>query len=161
MTESAGQPGGPDKRRSVAAMALFRRQEQGRTLYLAQWNLKWRALNLVGGHKRPNESFRECLVREIGEELGLALGADYVVPDEPVVRLEFDAFSDGAWEPTSYQMEIFPVDLLGDSVLEKIAANPDNRWVTEDEILAGRCNDSTRVSPTMTRIVMTVSKELA
>jgi len=160
MSETAGQIGGPEKRQSVAAMALVRRQEQGRTLYLAQWNLNWRALNLVGGHKRPDESFRECLVREIGEELGLALGDDYLVPDDPPLRLEFDAFSDGAWEPTFYQLEIFPVVLHGDSVLEKIAANPDNRWVTEDEILAGRCNDSTRVSPTMTRILMTVSREL-
>jgi 8-oxo-dGTP pyrophosphatase MutT (NUDIX family) len=158
MSDEAGQIGGLEKRRSVAAMALVQRQEKGRTLYLAQWNLNWRALNLVGGHKRPDESFRECLVREIGEELGLALGDDYLLSDEPPLRLEFDAFSDGAWGPTSYEMEIFPVVLTVDSVLEKIAGNPDNRWVTEDEILAGRCNDSTRVSPTMTRILMMVSR---
>jgi hypothetical protein len=59
MSDEAGKTGGPEKRRSVAAMALVRRHEQGRVLYLAQWNLNWRALNLVGGHKRPDESFRE------------------------------------------------------------------------------------------------------
>jgi 8-oxo-dGTP pyrophosphatase MutT (NUDIX family) len=149
------------KRQSVAAFALIQRQEQGQTLYLAQWNLHWRALNLVGGHKRLEESFRECLVREVGEELGLALGGDYEIRDQPPLRLEFDAFSDGAWELTSYTLEIFPVVLNENSALAKIASNPDNRWVTEAEALAGRCNDSTRISPTMTRVLTILSQAQA
>jgi 8-oxo-dGTP pyrophosphatase MutT (NUDIX family) len=146
------------KRKSVAAFALIRREEQGRALYLAQWNLNWRALNLVGGHKRPDESFHECLIREISEELGLTFGDDYRILDQPPLRLEYDAFSDSAWEETSYVIEVFPV-VLAEGAMAKVEANPDNRWVTEQEMLGGRCNDSTRVSPTMTRILMTVSKE--
>ena len=153
------QPG--PQRHSVAAVACITRQEQGQTLYLAQWNLHWRALNFIAGHKRPEESFRECLIREIGEELGLALGEDYQIPDEPLLRLEFEAFSDGAWELTSYVLEVFRVVLNEDSAVEKIAANPDNRWVTEAEILAGRCTDSTRISPTVARVVTTLSQQRA
>jgi len=51
--------------------------------------------------------------------------------------------------------------LNSESALAKVAANPDNRWVTEAEILSGWCNDGTRVSPTMMRIVMWLSNERA
>jgi 8-oxo-dGTP pyrophosphatase MutT (NUDIX family) len=149
------------QRRSVAAFAWITRQEQGRTVYLAQWNLHWRALNLPGGHKRPDESFRDCVIREVGEELGLTLGDDYELGDEAPLRMEFEAFSEGAWELTAYTMEVFRAVLKEDSALPRIAANPDNRWVTEAETLAGRCNDGTRVSPTMTRILMAQSRQPA
>jgi hypothetical protein len=56
---------------------------------------------------------------------------------------------------------LYEVALSSESALAKVAANPDNRWVTEAEILAGRCNDGTRVSPTMMRIVMRLSNERA
>ena len=62
-------------RQSIAAFAVIRRDERGQTLWLAQWNPKWGAYHFVGGHKRPEETFRECLVREIGEELHLCEGA--------------------------------------------------------------------------------------
>jgi len=51
--------------------------------------------------------------------------------------------------------------LNSESALAKVAANPDNRWVTEAEILSGWCNDGTRVSPIMMRIVMRLSNERA
>jgi hypothetical protein len=34
-------------------------------------------------------------------------------------------------------------------------------WVTEAEALAGRCTDTTRISPTMARVVMIVARERA
>ena len=125
-------------RQSIAAFAVITREDQGRTLYLSQWNLHWRALSLVGGHKLPEESFRECVIREIGEELGLVLGDDYEISEQPPLRLEFEAFSDSAWELTAYVLEVFQVALTADSAFARIAANPDNRWVSEAEILGGR-----------------------
>ena len=147
-------------RQSIAAFAVITREDQGQTTYLSQWNLHWRALSLVGGHKLPEESFRECLIREIGEELGLVLGDDYEISEQPPSRLEFEAFSDSAWELTAYVLEVFQVALKADSTLAKIGANPDNRWVTGAEVLAGRCTDGTRVSPTMSRVLMTLGMDV-
>ncbi len=102
--------------------------------------------------------FRDCLVREVGEELGLALGEDYRLTDQPPVRLEFDAFSESRWQQTSYVAEVFSVELTGHAALAKIDANNDNRWVSLSEMLAGRCNDGTRVSPTVVRIVTSITQ---
>ncbi|MFO0952828.1 MAG: NUDIX hydrolase [Isosphaeraceae bacterium] len=149
-------------RESTGSLALITRDApEGSaapgTLYLAQWNLSWRALNLVGGHREGGESFRDCLVREIGEELGLAEGEDFVVDDVPPVRLEFDAFSDSAWAPTAYRVEVYHVRLTGERALARVASNPDNRWVSHAEILAGRCNDGTHISPTTARVVTLIA----
>jgi 8-oxo-dGTP pyrophosphatase MutT (NUDIX family) len=153
--ESSTQP----RRRSIAAVALIRRRDAGQTVHLTQWNPKWQALYFVSGHKRPTETFRECIVREIGEELGLVSDVDCRLPDEPVGQLRFQAWSEAARTFTSYEFAIYEVTLTGDSALAKIMANPDNRWVTEAEILAGLCTDGTRISPTMTRVLTALSQD--
>src|SRR4051812_24779597 len=88
-------------RRSEAAVALIRREEGGQILWLAQWNPKWQAYHFISGHRRPEETFRECLVREVHEELGLAEGVDYTA----AAHLGFQAFSQGAGVETQYTME--------------------------------------------------------
>src|SRR5439155_11076042 len=67
--------GAPTMRQSTAAVALIRRQQRGQTVWLAQWNPGWQRYHFVAGHKRPNETFRECAEREIGEELDLQKGS--------------------------------------------------------------------------------------
>ena len=148
-------------RRSVAALALIRRVCEGQACYLAQWNPKWAALHFVSGHKRPAETFRECIVREIGEELGLTSSAERFVAETPRAVLEFTAWSESAGMETSYEMAVFEVELSEASALAKVAANPDNRWVAESEILAGQCADGTRISPTMARVLTELSRERA
>ncbi len=149
------------QRRSVAAVALIRRTHEGRTCYLAQWNPKWMALHFVSGHKRPEETFRECIIREISEELRLTPGTDVFFAGAPGAVLEFAAWSKSAGVETLYEMAVFQVQLSGGSAMAKVAANPDNRWVTEGEILLGQCADGTRISPTMARILTTCLKEQA
>ena len=85
-------------RQSIAAAALIRRTEAAQVLWLARWSRSWKRFHLVGGHKHDEESFRECLVREIGEELGLVEDADYEMAAVPTAHLEFTAWSEGAKE---------------------------------------------------------------
>src|SRR5262245_27230315 len=64
---------------STASLAVIPQSgSDGMLRYLAQWNDKWKAFNLVGGHKRGSESHRACLVRELFEELGIGPG-----PNDP------------------------------------------------------------------------------
>ncbi len=149
-------------RTSTASLAVIRQPgPDGMPRYLAQWNERWQAFNLVGGHKHENESFRACLVRELSEELGILPepgdpdgaglpenGPRGRVAREPIGRLEYEAFSQSAHERTSYRLELFVVDLTGDA-LAHVAQNKSNRWLSEPEIEAGRCDDGKAVSDTM------------
>jgi 8-oxo-dGTP pyrophosphatase MutT (NUDIX family) len=135
-------------RESQAAVALVRREQDGRTLWLAQWNPRWQRYNFVAGHKEPGESFRACLLREVGEELGLAEGADFEAAAEPAARLQYTAWSESASADTAYTVELFDVRLTADAE-RRVSAEPHNRWLSADEIRAGRCADGAPVSATM------------
>src|SRR5437899_12852391 len=96
-------------RRSERAAALIR-EAKGRR-WLARWNAKWGAYHLVAGHRLPDESFRDCIRRELNEELGLRDPSDFTVAGEPAARLEYSAYSRSAGVETAYVMELFDVRL--------------------------------------------------
>lgn len=135
-------------RRSESSVALIRREEGGEVLWLARWNSKWRAFHFVAGHREPAESPRECLVREMNEELGLTEGSDFTAATVPRAKCEFDDWSDGAKAETRYVMTSFDVELT-DASCRSIEADPANRWLSESEIREGRCRDGRPVSRTM------------
>src|SRR5262245_46487651 len=126
-------------RTSVAALAVICREENGETQWLAQWNKGWQAFSLVGGHRRDGESFRNCVVREVSEELGLIEGTDFVVVDRFRAPLEFESLSKRAGEMTAYTFQMFDVQLAGAAAWERVNANPMNRWLTVVEIQSRQC----------------------
>ena len=134
-------------RRSAAAIAVIRRQENGQTLWLAQWNEGWEGFHFVGGHKYTGESFLECVAREITEELGLS-SDKFVVSENPLAQVSYIARSRSAQEDTLYTMELFEVQLC-DTAVPRVNSDPKNRWLTERDIRQQHCEDGTAVSPTM------------
>jgi 8-oxo-dGTP pyrophosphatase MutT (NUDIX family) len=136
-------------RQSLAAIAIIRRQAGDKTLWLAQWNDRWQRFHFVGGHKHDDESFRQCVVREVGEELEIAEGTGCLVGECPLAHLDYTAWSAGAGEETHYVMELFDVQLFDDAVWQQVDADPQNRWLTAAEILGKRCRDGLLVSETM------------
>ena len=140
-------------RQSVAALALIRSRKEGHTLWLARWNRHWQSYSFVGGHEHPEESFRECVVREVGEELGLSEGTGFAVASQPQAHLEYTAWSESAQAETAYVIEIFDVELLGTAARDAVDADPQNRWVTEAEIRSQRSADGEPISATMERLL--------
>jgi len=145
-------------RQSEAAVALIHRQQDGQALWLAQWNDKWQAYNLVSGHRRHDETFRDCLVREIEEELHLSEGTDYRVSAESPTQLEFMGFSESTQTETRYIMELFNVE-LSPGAYPRVETDSANRWLTEAEIQAGQTQDGQSVSPTMKRLLGEVGRQ--
>ncbi|MGO9465409.1 MAG: tetratricopeptide repeat protein [Isosphaeraceae bacterium] len=145
-------------RQSEAAVALIRRIQDGQTLWLAQWNPKWRRFHFVSGHRRPDETFRQCLVREVAEELELGEGADYQVSPAPPMHLEFTDFSESTQTETCYIMELFGVE-LGSAAYPKVDRNAENRWLSEAEIEAGQTHDGRPVSATMKRMLGAIGRD--
>src|SRR5262249_6333263 len=85
-------PGHGPLRRSRAALAVVCRPGPGgRPLWLAQWNDGWRRFHFVGGHKHFDETYRECLVREVSAELRFEEGTDFAADAEPLTHLEYTA----------------------------------------------------------------------
>ena len=144
-------------RRSEGALAYIERRRGDRVEILTQWNDGWRAFSLVGGHRRPSESFRGCLAREVSEELGLEEGSQFSAGESPLARLEYVARSESAGVETEYTLEVYRVALAGPSVEDLVSASPENRWVIVDEIRSGSTADGVRISPTVARVIAQLS----
>jgi len=141
-------------RESIAAMALIQRRDNGQTAILCQWNDRWGCFHLVGGHKHPDESFRDCAIREVEEELALQHLADFRVDHEPSGCARFTAWSNAAERTTRYIIEVFSAEFTSDAVRAQVECDPNNRWLTFDEITAGMCCDGRPVSRTLPQILV-------
>jgi 8-oxo-dGTP pyrophosphatase MutT (NUDIX family) len=138
--------------RSEAAVAVIHRIDDGQSRWLGQWNVKWQRYHFVSGHRTPGETFRECLVREIAEELDLSEGPDYLVSTAAPIHIEFIDISQSTRTQTHYILELFRVE-PSSWVRSKVESNSENRWLTESEVRAGRTTDGHPVSATMSRIL--------
>jgi 8-oxo-dGTP pyrophosphatase MutT (NUDIX family) len=145
-------------RTSIAAVAIIRRASAAGEQWLAQWNSGWEAFSWIGGHKRENETFFECLIREIVEELQLQPGEHFTAAAEPLVHAQYTAWSERARVETSYSLQLFAVQLT--AAAEQLAdRSPQNRWLTRAEIESQRTLDGKRVSPTMQALLTKMQPE--
>ena len=136
-------------RNSVAAIALIHRDLDGQKHWLARWNENWQAFSFIVGHKQKGESFRECLLRRVEEDLGLEPEADFQVAHKPHSHLEYTALAEGTRAKTAYTMELYPLTLRGDFAHETIDGDEWNRWLHPEEIKVSSTNDGWAVSGTM------------
>ena len=116
-------------RKSIASIALIRREAESQTLWLARWDEGWKSYRFVGGHKKDGESFRECLIRGIAEKLGLKEGRDVFVASAPLENMTYTDVSRSTGEPTEYITELFDVALTDAATQSAIDANPANRTI--------------------------------
>lgn len=146
-------------RESIGAVAIISREGPNGTEWLARWNSNWNSYGLVGGHKRDSESFRECIVREIHEELGLTEDRGVCIAPEPVADLHYTAWSERAKAETAYTLEVFHVDLQDIAFLGEILENMNCRWLTASEIRGRSCKDGTSISSTIQLVLEKIGQE--
>jgi len=134
-------------RQSEGGIALIHRTIAGKREWLAQWNDNWKAFFFIGGHRDGTETFRECVIREIEEELGLT-EAGCPVSDFVAHRLEYRAVSRSSGELTHYFMELYRAQPTPAAV-EKIERDSMNKWLDDDEIRRLEAHDGRAVSVSM------------
>lgn len=126
------QPRTAPLRHSEGGLALITRIVNGEKQWLAQWNDNWKAFFFVGGHREPEENFRECVIREICEELELN-SDQFQVAESATNRLEYIATSRGAGVPTAYTMEVFETTLSPEMEF-RVDVDHQNAWLTEKDV---------------------------
>lgn len=140
---------------SEGGLALIERTVGDRRERLVRWNDNWGAFFLVGGHRLGSETFRECVVREVGEELGLT-PAECPVAATPTHRRQYRAVSGSTGQLTAYTMEVFaavPTDAARARIENASAGAPPVAWVSDDEIRDLETNDGRPISPTVGLLV--------
>lgn len=135
--------------------------KHGQPAWLAQWNEGWEGFALIGGQREGDETFRECVAREVTEELeipdgeapGFGVGAE--------IPLDYVAWSRRAGEYTAYTMRAFAVTLSPERLAAVNAGSAKLRlhWLTADEVRRHEATDGRRVSETV-EVLLTLAGEL-
>jgi 8-oxo-dGTP pyrophosphatase MutT (NUDIX family) len=124
----------------------------GRPGWLAQWNEGWGGYFLIGGHREANESFAQCVAREIREELNISAGeAEGFTVGSALQPLEYVAWSQSAGQYTDYEMHAFEVNLSQQRHAAVVAAEGELklRWLSDAEVIAHQTADGRRISDTV------------
>jgi 8-oxo-dGTP pyrophosphatase MutT (NUDIX family) len=153
MVLSAIPPVAQKLRHSEGGIAFIRGVDRyGRPGWLAQWNEGWGGYFLIGGHREPDESFTQCVTREIREELNIPAGeADGFTVGAALQPLKYVAWSQRAGEYTDYEMHAFDVTLAQQRHAALAAAENELklRWLSDVEIIGHQTADGRRISETV------------
>ncbi|HEX3314333.1 MAG TPA: NUDIX domain-containing protein [Gemmataceae bacterium] len=133
---------------SQESVALICRRVHGRTKYLAQWSDVRQMFLLIGGHVEAGESYRDCCMRAVAEQLDIEAERDFHVAPAPLqARQSYIAESGSAGVVTEHQVELYAVAIHEESAGEGIAGDPANRWLDLAEIRRGETSDGRPISP--------------
>ena len=139
----------------TASFALFTRNGENGVEYLAQWNSRWQRYNFVGGKQEQQETPRECVLREVEEELQLDFESDFHVSESAICKLRFTEISERTGKATDYHFAMFQAHFTGQEVAGTISDRSENRWLTVTEIVSQATDDGRAISRVMT---MTIRK---
>ena len=131
---------------SPTAIALFRHPEELENLWLVHWNQRAEHFDFVTASRLDNESFRECLDREIAWTLELRRGKEYIISSQARLHLDVPVESPEPDHQQCLSVEFYIVDLFGKNGRISIENNPNVRWLTSEEVLSGMTVDGLTVS---------------
>ena len=135
----------------TGSIALVRHPNQMEKLWLAIWDPRYQHFDFVAAEKLENDSFRECLDRQVAWVLPLRRGKDYLI--SAVARLHLEALLLVDLRPTAFLVELFIVDLYGKESLPTVSKDRSIRWLSTREVLAGATEDGQPVSPQLVMIL--------
>lgn len=135
----------------TGSIALFRHPERLENQWLAYWNVGRKFYDFVTAERLDDESFRECLDREVAWVLDLRRGKDYVMSSQ--ARLHLDLPVESESDDTVLGVEFYIVDLYGKSGRASVELNKQLRWLNSDEVLSGLTSDGERLNPSLVELL--------
>jgi len=131
------------------SIALLRHPEQLEELWLTHWDARCQCYDFVTAERLETDSFRECLDREIAWQLELRRGKDYLISSMARLHLDLELPEHDADDGSELRpaVEFYIVDLYGRAGRATIEANPRLRWLSGQEVLAGKTADGKAVAP--------------
>lgn len=122
---------------SQVAVALIRHPEEGEKRWLTMRDPHRQQFQLITAQRLEQESFRDCLDREIAWRLRLRRKKDYIISS--MARLHLELREDA--EPVVNGIDVIQfitVNLYGRLARLSVSGNRSVAWFSATEILSGR-----------------------
>lgn len=136
----------------VGSIALIRRFENEQTRWLVQHHECSNICRLIQAERLEEESFRECIDREVSWALSLERNKDYIISSVPRLHLEVQLRAPGKEEGDKIVVEFYVVDLYGRKAAGKL--DQENLyWVTGAELKLGVTGDGRAIDPLQQKLL--------
>lgn len=135
----------------TGSIALLRHPEHLEDQWLTYWDVGRKYYDFVTAERLDDESFRECLDREIAWVLDIRRGKDYIISSQ--ARLHLDIPIESETDDTFFVVEFYIADLFGKSGRASVELNKQLRWLNSDEVLSGQTSDGVPVNPSLVELL--------
>ncbi|HBN77613.1 MAG TPA: hypothetical protein DD473_17740 [Planctomycetaceae bacterium] len=139
----------------IGSVAMMRHPEEGEKRWMTLWNSKRKQFEMVTALRLENDTYRECLDRELAWKLDLQRGKEYLISSMARLHIEQELILPGDEKPTLYVIEFYVADPYGKQSFNKLEERKDIHWLTTHEILAGYGPEDRSVDP---RLVYLLNK---
>lgn len=140
----------PDRQASIA---LIRHHDEPEQHWLAFWNDAKSYFSFVIAERLESESWRECLDRELAWQLDLRRGKDYLISSMARLHFEETEVDFNSNDESKLKIEFYVVDPYGRKGREVFAALPNSQWLSNKELMAGRCDDDRPIDPWLVQLL--------
>lgn len=136
------------------AVALIQSAREDRLYYLLHNrqapNERQEHWEFVVGTRLENESFRETVIREVAWQLNLDRERDFLVSHMAQRCVETIEHLPGNCHPVHLAVAFFPVHFYRSQVIARFENEPNWRWFSSREIMAGRTDQGATIDPVVT-----------
>ncbi|MCG6154858.1 hypothetical protein [Rubinisphaera margarita] len=129
------------------SVALVRHPEEDEKRWLTLWNERRGQHEMIAANRLEQESFRECLDREIAWQLDLRRGKDYIISSMARLHIEQELELPGDSVAQPYIIEFFVTDPYGKTANAALEEQSNTRWLKATEILDGKTETGEPVDP--------------
>ena len=136
----------------VGSIGMIRHPDFPEQKWLGSWNPSAGQFSFVFAEKIGNDTFRECLDREIGWLLPLRRGRDYLISSMARIHLETELITRPG-SSDAFVVELFVVDLYGKQSLASINQADELSWLTVSELIQGKTNEDLPIAPTLVQLL--------
>jgi hypothetical protein len=146
------------------SIAFIRDFQEEKPYWLGLWDPKLRWFKFPSAVRLESESYRETITREVAWELGLDRKRDFLVSNMAQLNHQFIGqipesaqrevageenltAAVGSSESCNIVVAFYPIHLYGKQARQIISGRDDVRWLTSDEICAGRTDNHKLIDP--------------
>ncbi len=134
-------------------VALIRKYDDGTVHWLGRLNDATETLRFVIAEREPQTSMRTSLAAEVAWQFDLDPNQDLLVSNMAQLNADFPDSVPAIQGDLPLRVSFFNVDLYRKQVRQRIAEDPQNHWLTSDEIWAGVSRQGLRIDPLIHQLI--------
>ena len=136
----------------VGSIGMIRHPVDIERRWLCRWDPRFGHFSFIFAERLGDDSFRECLDRELGWVLPLRRGRDYLISSMARIHLETELETETD-QKMQFFVELYVVDLYGKQGIQAIDQADDLAWLSSSELMDGKTSEMCPVDATLVKLI--------